>query len=63
MTSQLIIKTPYFEESIYIAPTGLPDKTQKEIVNLIGKACKKLGLKKWTFYTLNFKKYIIRKYS
>ena len=37
-------KEPYFEESIYIAPTGLPDKTQKEIVNLIGKACKKLGL-------------------
>ncbi len=37
-------KEPYFEESIYIAPTGIPDKTQKEIVNLIGKACKKLGL-------------------
>ena len=35
---------PYFEESIYIAPTEIPDKTQKEIVNLIGKACKKLGL-------------------
>ena len=38
-------KEPYFEESIYIAPTEIPDKTQKEIVNLIGKACKKLGLK------------------
>ena len=37
-------KEPYFEESIYIAPTEIPDKTQKEIVNLIGKACKKLGL-------------------
>ncbi len=37
-------KEPYFEESIYIAPTGIPDKTQKEIVNSIGKACKKLGL-------------------
>ena len=37
-------KEPYFEESLYIAPTEIPDKTQKEIVNLIGKACKKLGL-------------------
>lgn len=37
-------KEPYFEESIYIAPTEIPDKTQNEIVNLIGKACKKLGL-------------------
>ena len=37
-------KEPYFEESIYIAPTEIPDDTQKEIVNLIGKACKKLGL-------------------
>ena len=37
-------KEPYFEESIYIAPTEIPDETQKEIVNLIGKACKKLGL-------------------
>ncbi len=37
-------KEPYFEESIYIAPTEIPDKTQKKIVNLIGKACKKLGL-------------------
>ena len=37
-------KEPYFEESIYSAPTEIPDKTQKEIVNLIGKACKKLGL-------------------
>jgi len=37
-------KEPYFEESIYIATTEIPDKTQKEIVNLIGKACKKLGL-------------------
>ena len=37
-------KEPYFEESIYIAPTEIPDKTQKEIVNLIGKACKELGL-------------------
>ena len=37
-------KEPYFEESIYIAPTEIPDKTQKDIVNLIGKACKKLGL-------------------
>ncbi len=37
-------KEPYFEESIYIAPTEIPDKTQKEIVNLIGEACKKLGL-------------------
>ena len=37
-------KEPYFEESIYIAPTEIPDKTQKEIINLIGKACKKLGL-------------------
>ena len=37
-------KDPYFEESIYIAQTEIPDKTQKEIVNLIGKACKKLGL-------------------
>ena len=37
-------KEPYFEESIYIAPTEIPDKTQKEIVNLIRKACKKLGL-------------------
>ena len=37
-------KEPYFEESIYVAPTEIPDKTQKEIVNLIGKACKKLGL-------------------
>ena len=37
-------KEPYFEESIYIAPTEIPDKTQIEIVNLIGKACKKLGL-------------------
>ena len=38
-------KEPYFEESIYIAPTEIPDKTQKEIVNLVGKACKELGLK------------------
>jgi biotin carboxylase len=37
-------KEPYFEESLYIAPTEIPDKTQKKIVNLIGKACKKLGL-------------------
>ena len=37
-------KEPYFEESLYIAPTEIPDTTQKEIVNLIGKACKKLGL-------------------
>ena len=37
-------KEPYFEESIYIAPTEIPDETQKEIVNLIGKACKELGL-------------------
>ena len=37
-------KEPYFEESIYIAPTEIPDETQKEVVNLIGKACKKLGL-------------------
>ena len=37
-------KEPYFEESIYIAPTEIPDKIQKEIVNMIGKACKKLGL-------------------
>jgi len=37
-------KEPYFEESIYIAPTEIPDKNQNEIVNLIGKACKKLGL-------------------
>ena len=37
-------KEPYFEESIYIAPTEIPDTTQKEIVNLIAKACKKLGL-------------------
>ena len=37
-------KEPYFEESIYIAPTEIPDKTQKEIIYLIGKACKKLGL-------------------
>ena len=37
-------KEPYFEESIYIAPTEIPDKTQKEIVNLVGKACKELGL-------------------
>ena len=37
-------KEPYFEESIYIAPTEIPDKTQKEIVYLIGKACKELGL-------------------
>ena len=28
-------KEPYFEESIYIAPTEIPDETQKEIVNLI----------------------------
>ena len=38
-------KEPYFEESIYIAPTEIPDKTQKDIVNLVGKACKELGLK------------------
>ena len=37
-------KEPYFEESIYIAPTEIPDKTQKEIIYLIGKACKELGL-------------------
>ena len=37
-------KEPYFEESIYIAPTEIPDETQKEVVNLIGKACKELGL-------------------
>ena len=37
-------KEPYFEESIYIAPTEIPDTTQKGIVNLIAKACKKLGL-------------------
>ena len=37
-------KEPYFEESIYITPAEIPEETQNDIVDLIGKACKELGL-------------------
>ena len=37
-------KEPYFEESIYITPSELPEELQKQIIELIGNACKKIGL-------------------
>ena len=37
-------KEPYFEESIYITPSELPEELQNQIVELIGNACKKIGL-------------------
>ena len=37
-------KEPYFEESIYITPSELSEELQNQIVELIGNACKKIGL-------------------
>jgi predicted ATP-grasp superfamily ATP-dependent carboligase len=37
-------KEPYFEESIYITPSELSEELQIQIVELIGNACKKIGL-------------------
>ena len=37
-------KEPYFEESIYITPSELPEELQNQIIKLIGNACKKIGL-------------------
>ena len=37
-------KEPYFEESIYITPSELPEELQNQIIELIGNACKKIGL-------------------
>ena len=37
-------KEPYFEESIYITPSELSEELQNKIVELIGNACKKIGL-------------------
>jgi predicted ATP-grasp superfamily ATP-dependent carboligase len=37
-------KEPYFEESIYITPSELSEELQIQIVELIGNACKEIGL-------------------
>ena len=37
-------KHPYFEESIYITPSELSSETEKRVVSIIDKACKKIGL-------------------
>ncbi|MBI3914002.1 MAG: ATP-grasp domain-containing protein, partial [Chloroflexi bacterium] len=39
------LQGPYFEETIYVTPSRLPDKTQKEIFDTAARACAAIGLR------------------